>query len=804
MRAITMASIVAIIPFTTSAANWWEEMDYGPFLSATFVDTTGRGSLDVPERLAANKGIAVKLGPRGDAGLIMDTELLRVTGGWAGGWLKLNGVVFDGSHGPNPSAADHAVVYFGTHANAPGWSKGEEFADPRPLSRGPRKWEVTPGAAYYAEAPFGPLPRTWAKYQGLYVSGSRVVFAYTVGQAKLFESPNLDMVRGQALISRTFNVLAAGTASSLLLADSPNGYVPTIERGKAIFSTDPLHLGDCTVVGVVGQPEGSRLVIDGTRLTLKLPPFAVGQKFKVAFAHGNRADLARLEAAIESAAQPEDLQQFTYGGPPRWPETVKVKGTLGIAHGGDTSAPFSYVVDNLSVPLENPYKSRIRIGGFDFFEDGRIAFCTLNGDVWIGAGIDEKLENIEWRRFATGLFQPLGLKIVDDQVYVLGRDQITRLYDLDGNGEADFYENFNNDVQVTPAYHEFTFGLETDSKGNFYFAKGGPVNPNGRGWGPLSDHSGCVCKVSRDGREFEVFAPGVRSPNGIGVGPNDEITIADNHGAWAPADYIHYVKEGEFIEVPDLAHREPMPMSYSRHLCWIPRDLDNSGGAQVWVTSDKWGPLQGSMLYLSYGKAALFGVLQETVGSIRQGGVYRIPLGFETGVCRARFNPIDGQLYVAGLRGWQTNAVKDGAIQRVRYTGSPVTLPNELHITDQGIAIGFTGPLETSGASDAANYSIEQYNYDWSAAPDSAEYKVSNPKMRGRDKLRVRSVAVASDKKSIFLEVLGLQPVMQMRIRLKIKAADGSPIPSEIANTVNIVPPKEKSGGTYRSTPSAR
>ena len=65
-----------------------------------------------------------------------------------------------------------------------------------------------------------------------------------------------------------------------------------------------------------------------------------------------------------------------------------------------------------------------------------------------------------------------------DKIYVLGRDQITRLHDLNNDGEADFYENFNNDTVVTPNYHEFCLDLQTDSKGNFYFSKGSPWTPD--------------------------------------------------------------------------------------------------------------------------------------------------------------------------------------------------------------------------------------------------------------------------------------------------------------------------------------
>ena len=124
---------------------------------------------------------------------------------------------------------------------------------------------------------------------------------------------------------------------------------------------------------------------------------------------------------------------------------------------GDRHWP--YVVDTIEPPFDNPWNALLFFGDHDFFPDGTAMLCTMQGDVWRVEGIDEALDHVRWRRFASGLHQALGLVVAEGQVHVLGRDQITRLHDLNGDGEADFYECVSNAYTPHPRGHDFISGL---------------------------------------------------------------------------------------------------------------------------------------------------------------------------------------------------------------------------------------------------------------------------------------------------------------------------------------------------------
>ena len=145
-----------------------------------------------------------------------------------------------------------------------------------------------------------------------------------------------------------------------------------------------------------------------------------------------------------------------FGGPRTWAGDLTTRVVAGSEAG-----PFAAVV--LTPPELNPWACQFRLSGLDFFDGGRrAAVCSWDGDVWLVDGLGGGPGVLTWRRIASGLFQPLGLKVVEGTIHVACRDQITILRDLNGDGETDFYECFNTDHQVTEHFHEFAMGLQTN------------------------------------------------------------------------------------------------------------------------------------------------------------------------------------------------------------------------------------------------------------------------------------------------------------------------------------------------------
>ena len=749
----------------------WDKADLGPFHSGCYQ----------VRNTTSYKGVAVAVGtPEAPAAMLFDTELLRFHAAWEG---KL--AVFPrGRGGLDGTIRNDAEVQL-SNGWAVGWG-AEVKDDPRARHQG-----AAPGL----------------KWRGIYLNGARTVLSYAVGNQAILELPGSEMRDGLRIYTRTFTVAPGAEARQLQVLEAEGSARTT--PGKTVLVT---RNGPAVAVALRGGPNNAMLVgkDGGGRVSLHLPALTAPATFQVAFGSAPAADAEKLVAALEAKAELPDVTALTKGGPARWGAALETQGKLGTGDG-------PYVVDEITAPDDNPYNSWLRFGGHDFFPNGDAAVVNVSGDVWLVSGLDAKLEKVKWKRIATGLFQPLGCKVVDGKIYVLGRDQITRLHDLNGDGEADYYENFNNDCVVTDNYHEFALDLQTDSAGNFYYAKGAPWEPTTK-----SPHQGTMLRVSKDGAKMDIVATGLRAPNGLGMGPKDILTCSDNQGHWMPANRLNIIKPGGFYGMTPAAHKvlrfkaadgtefdanpsseearkefktnfwgkaeTPIPTAgYDLPLVWLPQAVDNSPGGEVWVSGGKWGPWEGRMLHLSYGHCLLYGVTMETVGGVTQGAVVKFPFKFSSGIMRGRFHPKDGQLYVSGLNVWQSDAAKFGCFSRVRYTGAPVTMPVELHALKDGVQLQFTNPLDATSATDPQNYDITRWNYQWTGAYGSPDFKVSDG-TKGKDAVPVEKAVLSADKKTLTLTLPDMQPAMTLRLKFKIQSADGKPVEQEIHSTIHRVP----------------
>ncbi|MFT5470156.1 MAG: azurin [Verrucomicrobiales bacterium] len=558
-----------------------------------------------------------------------------------------------------------------------------------------------------------------SKYLGYSRHGDRVVFRYVSGKTEVLDSASAT----GAVFERRLEFPRGGTDIRIPL---PAQLPPLTQR--AIRGT-----------GIEG------LSMDGNTVTIAKA--ARGASFEVFLSVG--------ESTADHKTTP--LQQLLDGGSPSWPDKITLKGKV-------TKGYETFLVDEIPIPFENPHKATMHLSGIAFLPNGDALVCSLHGDVWKVSGLNLGLEVVSWKRFATGLHQPFGIHIDDDGIFVLGRDQLTRLHDLNDDDEADFYENIANDFGGYGKSHTHVFGLERTADGVFHFvARDGIFQ-------------------AKIGEPTQPVASGVRNCMGTGSSPDGIVLVAPQEGTWTPASAIIEVRQGEFYGL--ARNKGAAPPAIAPPLCFVPRGIDNSTGGMVHIDSRLWGPMQGSFVGLSYGYGSQYLILRDDSGKRPQGAIVPLEGEFKSGVVRGKFHPSDGHLYVVGTDGWGNYAVDDGCFQRVRYTGKPLHRPIGFKVSTNGIRLDFAEKLAPENATDPANYFIQQWNYEYADRYGSPEFSVNDPETLGHDRLQIRTALPLDDGRSVFLEIPDLKPAMQLHIRMHLADLDQTEFKADIFPTL--------------------
>lgn len=414
-----------------------------------------------------------------------------------------------------------------------------------------------------------------------------------------------------------------------------------------------------------------------------------------------------------------------------------------------------YEIDDIPVPMVNADRTPMTLSGIAFDDQGTAYISTLVGDVWRVTGLHGDLSKVSWKRFAAGLDLPMGVAIVKGKPCVNVRHHLIRLTDRDQDGEADLYERINR--MLLPNNTENGRDLRCDGAGNFLF-----------------NTSGGIYQLSADGTQLKQIGTGSRNPLGIGVRA-DGLTLSDSSEGNG---------ENGTCTIFESDHPENQrSIAKRKRLIYLPRGIDNSPGSRLFLDDDRFGPLGKSILGVSFGAGTWYTLLRDVGTGTPQAMLVPHAGAFGSGACRVAQQPLDGQVFVAGLDGWGDYGINEGCLHRIRYTGKERAHLTAWRAHRNGIWLSFNKPL--GALPDAARCFVQQWNYiDSPQTYGSPEYSVKDPGTIGHDRLHVASIVAAAAKNEVFIAITDLLPSMCLQLHLELTDAGGRNIPIDVYATV--------------------
>ena len=412
------------------------------------------------------------------------------------------------------------------------------------------------------------------------------------------------------------------------------------------------------------------------------------------------------------------------------------------------------------------------VSGLDFLPDGRLVVSTwegfgaTKGSVYLVANAQSgDSSKVTYKKFAAGLNEPLGVKVLGGEIYLLQKDQLSQLPDKNNDGLADEVKKIASGWTVQPGSKNLEFAMGMVYRDSVFYGGLATAWP----WGSQETaERGCIIQMSPKTGGFAPYACGMRTPNGMTLGPDNEIFVTENQGNWVPSSKLLNIRKGRFYGVHKKA-----PGPFDKEPETPPAIWMDHGNIAVSPTQPvylKSGVYQGQML----AGDAQFGTLQryflEKIGGEYQGAVMYFTGGLQAAANRIVTGP-DGALYVGGIGtqewgGWDWSG-KDYGLQRLAPNGKAFF--DLLAVRSMGptsLELEFTAPVG-AGADVAANYALKQWFY----IPEEAYGAGKQPVQT----LAVVSAKPSADKLRVTLEVTGMRVKNVVYLKLGgVKAADGA------------------------------
>ena len=421
------------------------------------------------------------------------------------------------------------------------------------------------------------------------------------------------------------------------------------------------------------------------------------------------------------------------------------------------SLPAGYSVRSIMPPKDNFGRDQLfEALGVDVADDGTIVVSTRTAGIW-------RIVEGKWYLFAEGIFDSLGVVVEDEKGLVLTvgqKAELTRIADTNGDGRADQFKTLFDAFSYHGNYHTYMHGPVKTDEGKYFVALNLAHDDNaykagGQYMGTLGGYSGWGFMVSDDGT-YTPWVNGLRSPAGLGIGPDGRLWYADNQGEYMGTSKLFPIKQGGFYGHPSALVDLPGMTPDSDEITWrkfkdrrIPpavlfphNRLANSPGHLVWdLTEGRFGPFSRQIFIGDQTQSNLFRVIVQQVDDVEQGVVIPFATGLESGVMRPVFLN-DGSLIVGQTgRGWQAKVGNVASLQTISWDGKtmPAEITNVL-ATPEGFEVVLTVPAKKQGALDAR---IASWVYR-----DAPDY--GSPELDEREE-DIRQVSLSDDGKSVYL-----------------------------------------------------
>ncbi|MBB5803589.1 hypothetical protein F4560_003357 [Saccharothrix ecbatanensis] len=432
-----------------------------------------------------------------------------------------------------------------------------------------------------------------------------------------------------------------------------------------------------------------------------------------------------------------------------------------------------------------------QVTGMDWLPDGRLAIATWGGsntklgEVHLISGVTGVTDptKVRTQRIASGLHEPMGIKYVDGKLYVSEKAGLTELNDTNGDWVTDNYRRLAT-WPYGGNFHEFAFGM-LYRDGAFYLNLSVSINLGGATTDPQpAPNRGTTIKVDKATGTVTYIAGGLRTPHGIGWGPESGIFATDNQGGWLPASKLVQIKQDRFFNHYTNPTGPFDDRAITAPVLWLPHnEIANSPSNPVQLTT---GPFAGQMIFGDVTYGGLQRGFLEKVDGEYQGAVFRMTQGLESGVNRISLGP-DGAIYTGGIGAggnWGQNGKLTFGLQKLTPNGAEAFDIVAMRAIPGGFELEYTQPLSAQTLQGlAAKYRATQWRYQATPA-------YGGPKL-DQQTLTVQSATPSADRKKVTVMLSGLRNghVVHLRSPRPFTSESGKSLWStEAWYTLNVMP----------------